>query len=89
MSCSFSHAFCRGRQNCVGQVEIKIHMPYLASAFKKLILSPDITEKVVINEISNFKVSACINSWTLIEVLGRLGILIIVTFSAMYRLNSD
>ena len=34
LSCSFYHTFCRAGQNCVGQVEIRVYLPYLASAFK-------------------------------------------------------
>ena len=34
LSYSFYHTFCRAVQNCVGQAEIKVYQPYLASAFK-------------------------------------------------------
>ena len=35
LSYSFYHTFCRVGQNCVGQVEIKVYLPYLASDFKR------------------------------------------------------
>ena len=34
LSCPLHHTFCRAGQNCVGQVEIKVYLPYLASALK-------------------------------------------------------
>ena len=34
ISCSFYYTFCRAGQNCVGQIEIKVHLPYLESVFK-------------------------------------------------------
>ena len=34
LSCSFYHTFGGAGQNCVGQVESKVYLPYLASAFK-------------------------------------------------------
>ena len=34
LSCTFFHTFCRAGENCVGQVEIHVKLPYLAGAFK-------------------------------------------------------
>ena len=34
LSCSFYDTFCRAGQNCVGHVEIKVYLPYLASALE-------------------------------------------------------
>ena len=42
LSCSFYHTFCRAGQNFVGQVEIKVYLPFLAvgKCLQKLMLSP-------------------------------------------------
>ena len=32
--CTFFHTFCRVGENCVGQVEIHINLPYLAGVFR-------------------------------------------------------
>ena len=34
LSFSFYHTFCRAGKKCVGQVQIKVYQPYLASAFQ-------------------------------------------------------